>query len=596
MEENTSENAKDAAMEEDKDKINKDETLDSSVPEEMFDDIVSSNQEGENKGSAKGVAAPSPPSSEQAREAMKRKWDTALEEIDSNGAYRLSKYRKLEEEKLKAVEAAVEASESAMLMHYQSLPVTPLAAITGRNKRRNTHHDILALIVSVSPDTTKRSGMPLKRELWIMDISTIKKVCLSVFIDAQNFVPEPGTVALFKHLVTQEFDDGSLSAFSKEFEGKDWFIPDPPGFENGEVAQLKDCWARRQFNEQASFDEEDMTHHLEPLDIPEEDDIADHLPTISGRKHLTCYYWAKNGKCRNLDEECAYAHYNTGIVARDPMRNQNTSDADSNKDPSKEIAPGLPPSRSLTCYFWARNRKCNRTDEDCSYAHYDTGTVARPPPGITVFDDSKDSAASIPFSKTLTCYFWDKDKKCSRSDEECAYAHYDTGTVAHPPPQVVTTSAPTSNTEVSASTVPSKNLTCFFYARDGKCNRSDSECRYAHYHTGITANNPNQPLVPEAGQTKITQISIDRRSDTIQPTSTPGGRSSSMTLTTSARPTSASSETSAGSFPPAKSLTCYFWANFGRCKRSDTACNYAHFHTGRMAVNPMELPRKRRLE
>ena len=512
------ENTEIETMANENDDVFRDDPLEDSRLEETLGDFPLSNQRSEHKGSAKEKTISSPPSSQQVREAMKRKWVTALEEIDSNDTYRLSKYRKLEEEKVKAARAAAEASESEMFMHYQSLHVTPLAAITGPKKCRNTHHDILALIVSVSADTIKRPGMALKRDIRVMDISTTKKVCLSVFVDAQNFVPEPGTVALFKHLTTHEFDAGSLNAFSKECEGKEWFIPDPPGFENGEVAQLRDCWARMQFSKQAVLDQEYPSQILESLGIPDEEDIADHLPPVSGKKHLTCYYWAKNGSCRYSDEECAYAHYNTGIVAHDPMHNQTVSASHTNKSTSKEVASGLPPSKSLTCYFWARNRKCNRSDEECSYAHYDTGTVARAPPGITVFDEPENVAPSIPLSKTLTCYFWARDRKCNRSDEECAYAHFDTGTVAHPPPQVVAASA--STTPPSASTLSK--------------------------------------------------------------------------VAASTRPTFASSGSGEGSFPSVKHLTCYFWANFGRCRRSDAECKYAHFHTGRMAVNPIELARKKK--
>ncbi|KAL8724250.1 MAG: hypothetical protein Q9181_006910, partial [Wetmoreana brouardii] len=433
---------------------------------------------------------------------MKRKWDTALDEIDTNDAYRLSKYRKLEEARAKEAQAAADASAKALLIRFQSLPTTPLVSITGSNKRRNTHHDVLALIVSVSPDVVKRAGMPPKRDLRIMDISTVKKVALSVFTNAETFKPEPGTVALFKRLTTHDFDGGSLNAYAKDCDGLAWFIPNPPGFENGEVAQLKDCWARLQFSEQVAAQNDSLSQIEEPLEIPEDEDIADHLPPVSGKRHLTCFYWAKNGTCRYTDDECAYAHYNTGIVAHDPMGSQSMT---KNSDSSDKAASGLPPSRSLTCFFWARNRKCNRSDEECSYAHYDTGTVARPPPGVTVFEPNE-ANDTTPLTKTLTCYFWNRNGHCNRSDAECAYAHHHTGTVAYPPPTVVasistnsvahslpTDTVPTSvnsgtdanpsssiavvarPSSASTSSTGGKSLTCFFWARNGHCIRSDAE-------------------------------------------------------------------------------------------------------------------------
>ncbi|MCJ1404998.1 hypothetical protein MMC11_008224 [Xylographa trunciseda] len=43
-------------------------------------------------------------------------------------------------------------------------------------------------------------------------------------------------------------------------------------------------------------------------------------------KHLTCFYWHKYGKCNKADEACLYAHFNTGQYAEEPMH----------------MAPGLP--------------------------------------------------------------------------------------------------------------------------------------------------------------------------------------------------------------------------------------------------------------
>ncbi|KAL8867000.1 MAG: hypothetical protein Q9174_005945 [Haloplaca sp. 1 TL-2023] len=595
-------------------------------------------------------ALATPPTSQQLREAMKRKWDTALDEIDTNDAYRLSKYRKLEETRAREARAAAEASAKAFVTRYESLPTTPLVSITRSNKRRNTHHDVLALIVSVNPEVIKRKSMPPKRDLRIMDISTIKKVALSVFFDAENFNPPPGTVVLFKNLTTHEFDGGCLNAFPKDCQGKDWFIPDPPGFENGEVAQLKDCWARLQYSEQVAEQGDSLLQMEEPLDVPEEEDIADHLPTVSGKKHLTCFYWAKNGVCRYTEDECAYAHYNTGVVANDPMSGQNIVATGNKNDDAKNMS-ALPPSKSLTCFFWARNRKCNRSDEECSYAHYDTGTVAKPPPGMTVFEPS-DTKDTTPLTKTLTCYFWNRNGRCKRSDAECAYAHHDTGTVAYPPPGVVASipvsngvhtsttsdaavSAPTGDLSVSASanvpSIPSsaskgKSLTCFFWARNGHCIRSDTECGYAHYDTGTVANNPSQNYQPESGQVKLGapfKPSTASTSISSRPVSAPTPNVSSTTTvpslaafspsvttatdrpktptttttdapvlaTTAAADSMAPTENSAvpeKSFPSVKHLTCYFYANYGRCKRSDAECNYAHFYTGKVADNPMK--------
>ncbi|KAL8835429.1 MAG: hypothetical protein Q9205_002665 [Flavoplaca limonia] len=580
---------------------------------------------------------PTPPTSQQLREAMKRKWDTALAEIDMNDTHRISKYRRLEETRAREAKQAADAAAKALLVLFESLPTTPLVAVTGSNKRRNTRHDVLALIVSVSPDTVKRANMPSKRDFRIMDISTTKKVLLSVFVKAEDFHPQPGTVALFKHLTTHDYDGGSLNAYVKDCAGSDWFIPDPPGFENGEVAQLKDCWARLQYSEQVALESKvSLSQVDEPLDIPEEEDIADHLPAVSGKKHLTCFYWAKNGTCRYTSDECAYAHYNTGIVAHDPMHTQNVI---TEKEVNAKELSGLPPSRSLTCFFWARNRKCNRSDEECSYAHYDTGTIARAPPGVTVFETTQ-AVDTVPPTKSLTCYFWNRDGRCSRSDSECKYAHHATGTVAYPPPTVVAsttninavprsnsgTDGPAVQTAAPSSALGAKALTCFFWARNGHCIRSDAECRYAHYDTGTVAHNPSSSFTSEPAQYKstapltskavppiakasatapvpsstlTTAVTAATSVTTEAPAPPPAPianetETSTSNNTTNAIPTTNDAGPAKPSFPSVKHLTCYFWANYGRCKRSDEECNYAHFHTGRVASNPMEFRKAKR--
>ncbi|MCJ1266842.1 hypothetical protein MMC22_006727 [Lobaria immixta] len=37
-------------------------------------------------------------------------------------------------------------------------------------------------------------------------------------------------------------------------------------------------------------------------------------------KHLTCYFWAKNGVCKWSEDDCLYAHHNTGKTANGPLQ------------------------------------------------------------------------------------------------------------------------------------------------------------------------------------------------------------------------------------------------------------------------------------
>lgn len=37
-------------------------------------------------------------------------------------------------------------------------------------------------------------------------------------------------------------------------------------------------------------------------------------------KHLTCYYWHTNGKCKKSNKGCLYSHFHTGILADQPLQ------------------------------------------------------------------------------------------------------------------------------------------------------------------------------------------------------------------------------------------------------------------------------------
>lgn len=575
-------------------------------------------------------STPTPPSSAQLRERMKRKWLSTLLETDTSSDRLSDKYRKLEEARTRQAREAADASARELLVRYQSLPITPLAALTEPNKLpTGTRCDVLALIISVKPGLTRHKSMAYSRDLLIMDASTPEKIELSVFADPKIFCPQQGTVAMIKHLRIYDSQPRSLRACVEDCDGKEWFIPDPSDFEQGEVAQLKDCWARIQFSEQSAHAWSDTqreyvsalrdlerpdtrSQHDEGFALPAEVDVADQKSRDTCKKHLTCMFGGGNGRCKFKDEKPAYDYSD--------FDNSTIPGSNINEATGEGSAPfGLPSSRGLTCFFWANGRRCFRSDEECSYAHYETGTVARAPPGVAIMDTQEESKATK--AKTLTCYFWDKNGKCSRSDEACPYAHFHTGTVAYPPtvassqPSTADRTAPASSISKpsqAASTSERNPLTCFFWATYGRCTRSDTGCTYAHYNTGTIAHNPNPsafpvPKLPTSQQqlstgltalspaaplaTSATERLLSASAPAPTPTPTPFASSVSSAGSPSTNATPAA--TTSSPFPPAAHLTCYFWANFGRCKRSDEECSYAHFHTGKMAANPLELRKKK---
>ena len=143
-----------------------------------------------------------------------------------------------------------DAQQSTTISRPVSL--TPLAAITGppHTVLRNRIVDVLAVIAQVSPEVVTRThlthlDLPPSRNLRIVDPSTAKKVQLTVFVDAERFTPEVGTVALFRSVTTHEWDGGSLKAYPRDCRGKEWFLPGPWGVEGCDVRALKHWWEAR---------------------------------------------------------------------------------------------------------------------------------------------------------------------------------------------------------------------------------------------------------------------------------------------------------------------------------------------------------------
>ena len=132
------------------------------------------------------------------------------------------------------------------------LSLVSLSKITGppHTLMRNRVVDVLAVIAEVSPDTIARNhrthlDLPPSRNLRIMDPSTSKKVQLTVFVDAEEFTPKVGTVALFRSVTTHEWDGGSLKAYPRDCKGKEWFLPWPWNVEGCDVKAMKNWWEAR---------------------------------------------------------------------------------------------------------------------------------------------------------------------------------------------------------------------------------------------------------------------------------------------------------------------------------------------------------------
>ena len=132
------------------------------------------------------------------------------------------------------------------------LKLTALSGIIGPKATRNRVVDVVGVICEVNPDIARRPKMPDQRDIRIMDTSTTKKVQLTVFVDAINFLPKVGTVALFRSVTTHEWNGGSLKAYPRDCEGRDWFLPGR--VDESAAEELRAWWLQNSAKEEAELE------------------------------------------------------------------------------------------------------------------------------------------------------------------------------------------------------------------------------------------------------------------------------------------------------------------------------------------------------
>lgn len=150
----------------------------------------------------------------------------------------------------------------------------------------------------------------------------------------------------------------------------------------------------------------------------------------------------------------------------------------------------------LTCWEW-RNGSCWFPAERCQFRHED-GYNLSPMDGIM-------PPKYRP--KPITCYYFMMGLYgCSKTAEDCSYAHYNTGLLAiqesgrrHQTIQIDKTKIPKFE-EASkiqsdkAEFLPRRNkreLTCYFWHTNGSCRRGEA-CEFAHAYTGEIARPPGK--------------------------------------------------------------------------------------------------------
>ncbi|KAI9820386.1 MAG: hypothetical protein M1827_006010 [Pycnora praestabilis] len=126
-------------------------------------------------------------------------------------------------------------------------------------KKQGYRCDVLAVVESISPHTVKRLKMDLKRDCRLIDPTIDKKIQLSVFVDAENWQPEVGTVALFRNVKNHRWEGLSLNAYSQDCEGVEWFVPEPRVLLGEDVDGLREWWERRKREEKEKQENEEKT-------------------------------------------------------------------------------------------------------------------------------------------------------------------------------------------------------------------------------------------------------------------------------------------------------------------------------------------------
>ncbi|KAI4706754.1 hypothetical protein J4E89_008449 [Alternaria sp. Ai002NY15] len=186
--------------------------------------------------------------------------------------------------------------------------------------------------------------------------------------------------------------------------------------------------------------------HRRPTEDPNSDvrpsrqSTDGNLPLEDWESHkvpLVCYSWRLSNDCPRGPKECRFMHRNKDENGRDyPLGDM------------QGFIPGKYRRPPLTCPYWLNHeRGCKNSAEQCNYAHYNTGWMKHTDPKVpdVRIDPEKrpefnggESQSGDRFTKKalapnqLTCWYW-KNTQCRKSDQDCAFQHYDTGIVADGP-------------------------------------------------------------------------------------------------------------------------------------------------------------------
>ncbi|ORY55132.1 uncharacterized protein BCR38DRAFT_357152 [Pseudomassariella vexata] len=124
------------------------------------------------------------------------------------------------------------------------LKLTPLRNIPHLPYKQNWSVNLLAIVSAISD--LEPSALPpfSQRQARIADPSTSKHVHLTVFLDAEEFHPEVGSVVLLLGVKNHRFDGGSVKKYvsDRPKDGSSWWYENPTQFLWCDVEGLRRWW------------------------------------------------------------------------------------------------------------------------------------------------------------------------------------------------------------------------------------------------------------------------------------------------------------------------------------------------------------------
>lgn len=233
----------------------------------------------------------------------------------------------------------------------------------------------------------------------------------------------------------------------------------------------------------------------------------------------TCWTWFCEGVCKWSDQDCNFAHKNTGYLKSKQIDTHIQPGSTEALEKARDIGGG-PKYPDVTCVHWLTDTKgCFRPAENFEFAHRNTGMLGNTIGAFKPINANLEPVSLQRHNPPHTCYHWLRDPKgCRNSANNCKFAHKNTGYLAthgrgvqqidpserpRAMPTPVSTDAPVPN-------LPPWMRTCFFWDR-GICKLPEENCKFLHRYTGVVAFPPIGWIDPPGYTVELRRDSVPRQ-------------------------------------------------------------------------------------